>query len=242
VTGQKVWNTNAEKADRFFVLARTGTPESRQNGISYLLIDAHAPGVTVRPIRDLSGGEHFCEIFFDEVRVPVDDRVGEENGGWRIARTTLGHERSAGALNQAAFYRRIVDELIALARERGAVLDPGVRRRLADFDVRVRVMNVHAARTISSIVTTGEPGPTSSISRLYNSVFEQELHEFAVELLGPYGLLGRGDPDTVQRGRWTAGWLGTRASTIGAGTAEIQRNTIAEQVLGLPYDPAMPAR
>ncbi|TDC72025.1 isovaleryl-CoA dehydrogenase [Actinomadura sp. GC306] len=242
VTGQKVWNTNADKADMFFVLVRTGTRESRQKGISYLLVDARAPGVTVRPIRDMTGREHFCEIFFDEVRVPVADRVGEENDGWRIARTTLGHERSAGALTQAAFYRRIVDELIALARERGAVADPGVRRRLADFDVRVRVMNVHAARTIASIVATGEPGPTSSVSRLYNSVFEQELHEFAVDLLGPFGLLGRGDPDAVQRGRWTTGWLATRASTIGAGTAEIHRNTIAEQVLGLPRDPAMPPR
>ncbi|MWA00858.1 isovaleryl-CoA dehydrogenase [Actinomadura sp. LD22] len=242
VNGQKVWNTNAEKADMLFVLVRTGTQEARQKGISYLLIDAHAPGVTVRPIRDITGGEHFCEIFFDEVRVPVSQRVGEENEGWRIARTTLGHERSAGALNQAAFYRRIVDELIALARERGAVADTGIRRRLADFDVRVRVMNAHAARTIASIVATGEPGPTSSVSRLYNSVFEQELHEFAVELLGPFGLLGRDDPDTVQRGRWTGGWLATRASTIGAGTAEIQRNTIAEQVLGLPRDPAMPPR
>ncbi|TDC55942.1 isovaleryl-CoA dehydrogenase [Actinomadura sp. KC345] len=242
VAGQKVWNTNAEKADMCFILARTGTRESRQDGISYLLVDAHAPGVTIRPIRDMADREHFCEIHFDDVRVPVTDRVGEENRGWRIARSTLGHERSAGALTQAAFYRRIVDELIALARARGAHHDVGVRRRLADFDARVRVMGVHAARTIEAIAASGEPGPTSSISRLYNSTFEQELHEFAVDLLGPYGLLTKDDAETIQKGRWSTGWLATRASTIGAGTAEIQRNTIAEQVLGLPHDPAMPKR
>jgi alkylation response protein AidB-like acyl-CoA dehydrogenase len=242
VNGQKVWNTNAEKADMFFCLVRTGTQESRQSGISYLLVDAHSPGVSVRPLRDITGNAHFCEIFFDDVRVPVDNRVGEENGGWRIARTTLGHERAAEALNQAAFYSRVLDELIALAQERGAAQDPLIRDRLADYSVRVRIMQVNAMRTISAVLTTGEPGPASSISRLYNSTLEQELHVFATDLLGAHGTLGRDDPHAVQRGRWVWGMLQTRASTIGAGTAEIQRNTIAEQVLQLPRDPAMPAR
>jgi alkylation response protein AidB-like acyl-CoA dehydrogenase len=242
ITGQKVWNTNAEKADLFFALVRTGTQESRQEGISYLLIDAHAPGVTVRPLRDMTGATHFCEIFFVDVVVPVASRVGEENGGWRIARTTLGHERAADALNQAAFYRRVLDELIALAKERGASNDPLIRDQLASYDIRVRVMQVNAMRTISAIMATGEPGPASSISRLYNSTLEKELHVLATDLLGPYGVLTREDPYAVQRGRWVMGMLTTRASTIGAGTAEIQRNTIAEQVLALPRDPAMPPR
>jgi alkylation response protein AidB-like acyl-CoA dehydrogenase len=242
ITGQKVWNTNAEKADMFFALVRTGTQESRQEGISYLLIDAHAPGVTVRPLRDMTGATHFCEIFFVDVVVPVANRVGEENGGWRIARTTLGHERAADALNQAAFYRRVLDELIALAKERGASNDPLIRDQLASYDIRVRVMQVNAMRTISAIMATGEPGPASSISRLYNSTLEKELHVLATDLLGPYGVLTREDPYAVQRGRWVMGMLTTRASTIGAGTAEIQRNTIAEQVLALPRDPAMPPR
>jgi alkylation response protein AidB-like acyl-CoA dehydrogenase len=242
ITGQKVWNTNAEKADMFFALVRTGTQESRQEGISYLLIDAHAPGVTVRPLRDMTGATHFCEIFFVDVVVPVANRVGEENGGWRIARTTLGHERAADALNQAAFYRRVLDELIALAKERGASNDPLIRDQLASYDIRVRVMQVNAMRTISAIMATGEPGPASSISRLYNSTLEKELHVLATDLLGPYGVLTREDPYAVQRGRWVMGMLTTRASTIGAGTAEIQRNTIAEQVLALPRDPAMPSR
>jgi len=240
VDGQKVWTSSGDIADILFTLVRTGTPESRQHGISYLLIDAHAPGVLVRPLRDLTGDAHFCEIFFTDVRVPVADRVGEENGGWPLVRTSLGHERAAGAMNQAVRYRRVLDELIELARERGATADPLVRERLADFEVRVRIMRYTGMRTIADILAKGEPGPASSTSRLFVVTFEQDLHEFAVELLGPYGVLGRDDPHAVQRGRWVWGFLRTRASTIGAGTAEIQRNTIAEQLLGLPRDPAMP--
>jgi alkylation response protein AidB-like acyl-CoA dehydrogenase len=242
VNGQKVWNTYADKADLFFALVRTGTQESRQEGISYLLIDAHAPGVMVRPLRDMTGGAHFAEIFFDDVRVPVENLVGEENAGWKIARTTLGHERAAEALNQAAFYQRVLDELIALAQERGLSKDPLVRDRLAGYAVRARIMQVNSMRTIAAIITTGDPGPASSISRLYNSTFEQELHVFATDMLGPFSALGPSDPHAVQRGRWVWGMLRTRASTIGAGTAEIHRNTIAEQVLSLPRDPAMPPR
>ncbi|MEU9346665.1 acyl-CoA dehydrogenase family protein [Streptomyces sp. NPDC048278] len=241
VNGQKVWNSSADIADVLFTLVRTGPPDSRQDGISYLLIDAHAPGVTVRPLRDLTGDAHFCEIFFDDVRVPAADRIGAENGGWPLVRTSLGHERAAGAMNQAALYRRVLDELIELARERGATDDPSVCDRLADFEIRVTVMRLTGMRTIADIMAKGEPGPASSTARLFIVTFEQELHEFALELLGPYGILGRRDPHAVQRGRWVWGFLRTRASTIGAGTAEIQRNTIAEQVLGLPRDPAMPA-
>lgn len=242
VNGQKGWNTNADQADMFFTLVRTGTPESRQNGITYLLIDAHSDGVTVRPLRDMTGAEHFCEIFFDDVRVPVANRVGDEDGGWRITRTTLGHERAAEALNQSAFYGGIIDQLVDLATERHLTADPVVRDGLAALFIRVRIMRINAMRTISDIISTGEPGPASSTSRLYNSTLEQDLHVFATDMLGAHGVLGRGEPAAVQKGRWVQGMLMTRASTIGAGTAEIQRNTIAEQVLGLPRDPAMPPR
>ncbi|WP_216898441.1 acyl-CoA dehydrogenase family protein [Nocardia alni] len=242
VNGQKVWTSAGDIADILFTLVRTGPPGSRQDGISYLLIDAHAPGVSIRPLVDLTGEAQFCEVFLDNVRVPVTNRIGEENGGWPLVRTSLGHERAAGAMNQAALYRRILDELIELARDRGATTDPLVRDRLADFEIRVRIMRLTGARTITDILATGEPGPASSTARLFIATFEQDLHEFALDLLGPYGTLDRNDPHAIQRGRWTWGFLRTRASTIGTGTAEIQRNTIAEQVLGLPRDPAMPAR
>lgn len=241
VNGQKVWNSAADIADIIFTLVRTGASGSRQDGISYLLIDAHAPGVSVRPLRDLTGDANFCEIFFSDVRVPAANRIGAENGGWPLVRTSLGHERAAGAMNQAALYRRVLDDLIELAHERGATADPLVRDRLADFEIRVSIMRLTGMRTIADIMAKGEPGPASSTSRLFIVTFEQDLHEFAVDMLGAYGVLGRRDPHAVQHGRWVWGFLRTRASTIGAGTAEIQRNTIAEQVLGLPRDPAMPS-
>jgi alkylation response protein AidB-like acyl-CoA dehydrogenase len=242
VRGQKVWTTYAMHADVFFALVRTGTRASRHKGITYLIIDAHAPGVEVRPLRDLSGGRDFAEVFFDDVRVPVTDRIGAENEGWPLVRTSLGHERAAGSMNQAARYRRVLTELEELARERDLLRDPLVRARLVDLEVRVRIMRYNARRVISAIISNGEPGATSSISRLLITSFEQDLHEFAVDMLGPAGLLGKTAPLSVQRSRWLVGFLRTRASTIGAGTREIQLNTVAEQVLDLPRDPGMPPR
>ena len=242
VNGQKVWTTQATTADVFFTLVRTGTPESRQKGITYLIIDAHAPGVQVRPLRDITGGHAFAEVFFDDVKVPIENRIGEENEGWKLVRNSLGHERAAGAMNQAAMYRRVLTELEELARDRGRLHDPLVRDRFADFEIRVRIMRFNAQRIIDSILTKGEPGPASSVSRLLITEFEQDIHEFAVDLLGPVGLLQKSAPAAVQRARWLRGFLATRASTIGAGTREIQLNTVAEQVLKLPYDPAMPPR
>ncbi|MFT4288420.1 acyl-CoA dehydrogenase family protein [Nocardioides sp.] len=242
VNGQKVWTSHARIADVFFTLVRTGAPDSRQRGITYLMIDAHAPGVEVRPLRDLTGGALFAEVFFDDVRVPVADRMGEENEGWPLVRTSLGHERAAGAMNQAALYRRVLTELEELARERGLLQDALVRDTFADLEIRVRLMRYNAQRTISDILTKGEPGAASSVSRLLVTAFEQDLHEFAVDLLGAPGLLDRSAPLAVQKARWLNGFLRTRASTIGAGTREIHLNTVAEQVLGLPHDPAMPPR
>ena len=242
VRGQKVWTSHAGDADIFFALVRTGTRDSRQHGITYLVIDARAPGVQVRPLRDLTGGQLFAEVFFDDVRVPVANRIGAENGGWPLARTSLGHERAAGALNQAAMYRRVLTELESLARERGQLADPLVRDQFVDLEIRVRIMRYNAMMTIGGILARGDAGPASSISRLLITAFEQDLHEFAVDLLGPAGLLGKSEPRAVQRSRWLTGFLRTRASTIGAGTREIQLNTVAEQVLGLPRDPGMPPR
>jgi alkylation response protein AidB-like acyl-CoA dehydrogenase len=242
VNGQKVWTSHAADADVFFTLVRTGTQESRQHGITYLVIDAHAPGVRVRPLRDLTGGHLFAEVFFDDVRVPVGDRIGEENDGWRLARISLGHERAAGAMNQAEMYRRVLTELEDLARERGLLADPLVRDQFAGLEIRVGIIRYNAQAVVGDILARGDAGPASSIWRLLVSAFEQDIHEFAVHLLGPAGLVEKSAPQAVQRSRWLHGFLRTRASTIGAGTREIQLNTVAEQVLGLPHDPGMPGR
>jgi alkylation response protein AidB-like acyl-CoA dehydrogenase len=241
VTGQKVWTSRAHGADVLFALVRTGPPGSRHKGITYLVLDLDSPGVQVRMLRDMTGGSPFAEVFLDEVRVPVVNRVGEEDDGWRLARTSLGHERAAGAMNQALLYRRVLDELVDLARERGLLADPLLVDRFAGLEARVRIMRYNAVRVIDDILVKGEPGPASSVSRLLVTTFEQEIHEVAVDMLGPAGIIADRE-HAVQRGRWLTGFLRTRASTIGTGTAEIQRNTVAEQVLGLPRDPAMPAR
>jgi alkylation response protein AidB-like acyl-CoA dehydrogenase len=236
VSGQKIWITNARNADWLFALVRTGSRESRQHGISYLLIDMASPGVTVRPLRDMTGGSSFCEIFLDQVRVPVANRVGDENEGWKIARTSLGHERSTAGVAQGMRYRRIVDELHALAADLGRNSDPRVRQLLAAIEIDVRLIILNNTRTLSTVLAGSDPGPVSSIGRLMFTEFEKRLHELAVDLIGAPAMLSPDDKHSVQRGRWVTGFLATRASTIGAGTAEIQRNTIAEQVLGLPRE------
>jgi alkylation response protein AidB-like acyl-CoA dehydrogenase len=234
VDGQKVWTTRAQDADWMFALVRTGAPGA--DGISYLLIDMRSRGITVRPLRDMSGASHFSQVFFEHVRVPVANLVGEENAGWRIARTSLGHERATAFIAQEYRYRRIVEELVALARRQGRLDEPVVRQELARCAAAIRILSVTGHRTLARVLARDEPGPEASVSRLAASQFEQRLHEVAVDLLGPYGQLDIAEPDAVQRGRWVFGFLRTRASTIGAGTAEIQRNTIAEKLLGLPAD------
>lgn len=237
VNGQKIWSSNADVADMMILLVRTGTPGSRSAGITYVLVDLKSEGITIRPIKDMAGGQHFCEVFFDNVRVPVANRVGEENRGWEVARTSLGHERAARALSQAALFRRVFDELVGLLAERGVFADEVARDRVAQMEIRVRIMQVNAQRTIDNIRLTGEPGSAASTSRLYQSLLEQHLYELAMDLLGPDALLLDEPSGAVQRGRWVSNYLRSRAATIGTGTAEIQRNTIAERVLELPMDP-----
>ncbi|MFE5027456.1 acyl-CoA dehydrogenase family protein [Streptomyces sp. NPDC056656] len=232
VSGQKLWTTQADLADWMFALVRTGG--SGAEGISYLLIPMDAPGITVRPLRDLTGGTHFAEVFFDEVRVPVANLVGEQDRGWSIARTSLGHERATAFLADEYRYRRVVDELLALARATGAADDPVVRQSLARIEAWVRVLASNSRRALDAVLAGREPGAAASVNRLVRAEFDQILHSAALRVLGPDALLGLREPTAPEGARWTYGYLRTLASTIGAGTAEIQRNTIAEKVLGLP--------
>jgi alkylation response protein AidB-like acyl-CoA dehydrogenase len=234
VTGQKVWTTGAEVADWMFALVRTGEPGSHSAGISYLLLAMDSPGITVRPLRDITGRAHFSEVFLDDVEVPVGQRVGEENKGWEIARTSLGHERTTMSLSADLRYRRIVTELFGLARTTGAIDDPGIRQALGRSEAGVRILAARAQATLASVLAGQDPGNSASVNRLFRAVFEQDLHELALAIIGPDAMLAADAPQSPERGRWTTGYLATRASTIGAGTAEIQRNTIAEKVLDLP--------
>ncbi len=238
VTGQKVWTSQAHLADWMFALVRTGEPGPK--GISYLLLSMTSPGLTVRPLRDISGGTHFAEVFLDEVRVPVENLVGRENDGWSIARTSLGHERATAFLSDEFRYRRVVSELIALAAGSPAGDDPVVRQDLARMEAGVRILASNSRRALETVLAGRDPGPASSVNRLMRAEFDQRLHEVALRVIGPDAVLGNREPTAPEGGRWTYGYLMSRSSTIGAGTAEIQRNTIAERVLGLPAPPPAP--
>jgi acyl-CoA dehydrogenase len=229
VNGQKVWTTGADLADWMFALVRTGPAGPGGAGITYLLLPMSSPGITVRPLRDMTGGEHFAEVFFDDVEVPVANRVGEEGEGWRIARTSLGHERATAFLSTEYALRRQLRKITALAVETGAIEDALVRQELGRAEASMRVLATNAHRALTALLGGGDPGPLSSMNRLVRSEFEQQLYKLAIRIEGADALL--------EGGRWVHGYLMTRASTIGAGTAEIQRTTIGEKVLGLPKEP-----
>jgi acyl-CoA dehydrogenase len=234
VTGQKVWTTMADRVDWMFALVRTGTGEKPSDGITYLLIPMKSPGLTVRPLRDVSGAAHFAEVFLDEVEVPVENRVGDEGAGWSIMRTSLGHERATAFLADEFKYRKTVDRVIDLVVAQGLAADPLVRQDVARLESGVQTIAANSARALAAVLRGEDPGGVASVNRLVKSEFEQHMHALALRAVGPYAALGSRAPDAVDGGRWTFGYLMSRATTIGAGTAEIQRNTIAEGVLGLP--------
>ena len=234
VNGQKVWTTMASQADWMFALVRTGAPGRGSDGITYLLIPMQSPGITVRPLRDISGGAHFAEVFFDDVEVPVEHRVGEEGNGWSIMRTSLGHERATAFLADEFKQRRTADHVLDLLIEQNLHSDPLVRQEIARMESGVRTIAANSARALDAVLRGEDPGGVASVNRLVKSESEQQMQTLALRAAGPGGMLGSRATGAVDRGRWTYGYLKTRASTIGAGTAEIQRNTIAESVLGLP--------
>jgi alkylation response protein AidB-like acyl-CoA dehydrogenase len=234
VTGQKVWTTMADRADWMFALVRTGSGDKPSDGITYLLIPMNSPGITVHPLRDISGAAHFAEVFLDDVAVPVENVVGDEGAGWSIMRTSLGHERATAFLADEFKYRRTVDRVIDLVVSKGLDADPLVRQDVARLESGVRTIAANSARALAAVLRGEDPGGVASVNRLVKSEFEQNMHALALRAAGPYAALGSRAPNAVDNGRWTFGYLMSRATTIGAGTAEIQRNTIAESVLGLP--------
>ncbi|EUA40586.1 acyl-CoA dehydrogenase family protein [Mycobacterium avium] len=234
VTGQKVWTSMADRADWMFTLVRTGPPGRSTDGITYLLIPMDSPGITVRPLRDISGAAHFAEVFLDDVEVAVQNRVGAEGQGWSIMRTSLGHERATAFLADEFKYRRTADKVIDLVVSQQLDSDPQVRQDIARLESGVRTIAANSARALATVLRGEDPGGVASVNRLVKSEFEQHMHALALRALGPHAALGSRASDAIDKGRWTFGYLMSRATTIGAGTAEIQRNTIAESVLGLP--------
>ena len=232
LNGQKTWSSGAHYSDKSFLLARTDPEADAHKGISFFLVDMHQPGVEVRPIRQMTGGGEFCEIFLSGAVVEDRDLVGEPGAGWKIAMTVFGFER--GGLAQAARFERAVAELAALARDRGAGSDVTVRQKVAQAQIEAHIFRLIGLRNLTSAQQGRAPGAEASMTKLYWSEMDKRLQETAVGLQGPYGALAPDSPFAIEEGRWQYGWMWAQAETIYAGSSEIQRNIIAERVLGLP--------
>jgi alkylation response protein AidB-like acyl-CoA dehydrogenase len=236
LSGQKVWTSYAQFADWGWCLARTDPAAKPSAGISALVVDMHAPGVEVRPLRQITDETEFNEVFFDDVFVPADHLVGPLHEGWRIANSTLTHERGVNP-RQLVVHAQLLDELWRLALERDALDDPRLAPRLADAFVEVRLFQLHNWRTISRTAKGLEPGPVGAINKLWWSEMSKRLHDTAMAVVGPSAPLWRGATGNPGDGTWQRSWLYYQASSIWAGTNEIQRNVIGERTLGLPREP-----
>ena len=232
LSGQKTWSSGAHYADKSFLLARTDSDAEAHKGISFFLVDMHQPGVEVRRIKQMTGGGEFCEIFLSGAVVEDRDVVGEPGAGWKIAMTVFGFER--GGLAQAARFERAVMELAGLARDRGAGADVTVRQKVAQAQIEAHVFRLISLRSLTSAQHGQAPGPEASLTKLYWSEMDKRIQDTAVGVQGPYGALAPGSHFAIEDGRWQYGWMWAQAETIYAGSSEIQRNIIAERVLGLP--------
>jgi alkylation response protein AidB-like acyl-CoA dehydrogenase len=241
VNGQKIWSSYAEFADWCILLARTDAAAPKRKGISYFLLDMRSAGVEVRPIRQATGDDEFCEIFLTDVRIPVTDRIGEENDGWRIAQSTLVAERGLSMVELSERLRGIVPRLVETARRAGAETRDSVAQELAQLHADVEVLRLICGRMVENLVRHGGVGPEASIIKLYYSELLQRLMEFAVRCGGLEAQLLRDLPLSVgwESGYWMRDYIMSWQWTIAAGTNEIQRSLIAEKVLGLPRDPLM---
>ncbi len=240
VNGQKIWTSLFAWAKWIILLVRTGTnPEDKHDGITCLLVPMDTPGITVRPIKNMYGGTLFAEIFFDDVRVPVENRLGAEGQGWKVTVASLAHERSS--IGEVYGLNRQLERIVELAKScqkngKPAADDPGIRRRIARLDTRIEALRLNGLRFLTKQLK-GEPlGSETSVNKLIRAELEIELGELAMVIEGSHGPLARKDEAAPQGGHWQRTALGWPEVVIGGGTPNIQKNIIAERVLGLPKD------
>jgi alkylation response protein AidB-like acyl-CoA dehydrogenase len=239
VNGQKVWTSFAHVARWCILLTRTDASETAHAGLTYLIVDMQSPGIEVRPLRQITGDAEFNEMYFTDVRVPRDNLLGEVGGGWRVAMTTLMHERATLGVGLQVRTRIALDALRALAREtvvdgvpRSA--DPVVRQQIAQLSIEVEAMRLNGLRGLTRVLQGEQPGPEGSVNKLMWSELNQRIAETGLGLLGPYGTLADGEERAPCGGRWAHDYLRSRANSIEGGTSEVLRNILAERVLGLP--------
>jgi alkylation response protein AidB-like acyl-CoA dehydrogenase len=234
VSGRKVWTSYAQFADWGLCLARSD-PEApkRQMGITALIVDLHAEGVAVHPLVQSTGEAEFNEVELNDVFVPHDRRVGAEGNGWTVAGSTLTHERGINP-RQLVIHSQLIEELLRLAEANGSFADWRLRQKLAQAATEVRLFQLHNWRSLTRLSKGEAPGPEGSALKLYWSEMSKRLHQTAMEVLGPDAPLWQGAPGNPADGAWQRSWLYYQASSIFAGTNEIQRTLVGERVLGLP--------
>lgn len=236
VNGQKVWTSGAEWSDWCFMLCRSD-PEAkpRHRGISYLLVPMQQAGIEVRPIVQMTGDSEFSEVFFNDARTAAANLVGEAGGGWTVAMGTLAFERGASTLGQQMGFQNELDEIIRIAKGNGKNEDPLIRQRIAQAWIGLRIQRYHALRTLSGVAVGADLPPAAMISKLFWATWHRSLGELAMDVMGLEAELARAAPyDLTSLQRM---FLFTRSDTIYAGSNQIQRNLIAERVLGLPREP-----
>lgn len=241
VNGQKIWTTSAQYADWSLVLVRTSPDKPKHRGLSYLLMDLKAPGVEIRPIRQITGEDEFNEIYFDDVEVPLNMLVGREDEGWMIALTTLMFERVMGDLSMANTFKIMFDNLLSMAgsvKENGRPVleNPYYRQKMAKCYSDLMVLKYTGLRNFSKVFGGGVPGPEGSIGKLLWSTLQVNMSELAMEIQGPYNQLMPGSPSAIDNGLFQYSYLYAKGMVIAAGTTEVMKNIIGERVLGLPKD------
>ena len=233
VNGQKVWNSFAQVADYGILLARTDPSLPKHKGITYFIVPMDTPGFDIRPLRQITGIAHFNEVFMTDVRIPADNVVGEVDAGWPVARTTLGSERAmiSGGSSGSSTTR---DDIIALAKTRGVEVDPSVRQGIAEAYARISILEYLGFRLRTALSRGEMPGQEASVMKLAFSQNAARTGDLVMEIMGADGMLW--GEDAIDHSRWQNYFLGQYAVRIGGGTDEVQRNIIAEQVLGLPRE------
>jgi alkylation response protein AidB-like acyl-CoA dehydrogenase len=238
INGQKIWTTGAQFADMMYMLARTDPEAPKHRGISYFLLDMHAPGVTVRPLITMAGSATFNEVFFENVRVPARNRVGEENRGWYIGTTTLDFERSS--IGSSVGVQKQLQGMIKFAKDNPQIAVAanrrGVKLEFADRWIEASVMRLMSYRVISMQNAGLIPNHEASMCKLFGSELGQRIAALGVKMTQLYGMVTGGDPKLAAAGRFGVGYVGAVSSTIAGGTSEIQRNIMAQRGLGLPRD------
>jgi len=241
LNGQKVWTSMAHVSDWGFFLVRTDPAAAKHKGITFLLLDMRSPGVTIRPLRQITGEAEFNEVFLENVRVPASNVVGKVNEGWGVAITTLSYERDVLTMIRHISLRTALERLIALAKRtkrngHPAAAEPVIRQKLAGLMVAERCLQLNGYRSLTKILKGGAPGPEGSTSKLFWSQVDQDLAEIATEVIGPYSQIAAPSPWAVDEGQWEFYCCLARGSGIRAGTTEILKNILGERVLGLPKD------